>query len=79
MEFNALIDSFVEFYSSIFSYFFLRSNVFHEVIEDESPPSVTADIIEEIEEGEWNIKHEEIYFGQKIVEEPRHQICLGKF
>lgn len=58
---------------------FQKSNVFHEVIEDESPPSVTADIIEEVEEGEWNIKHEEIYFGQKIVDEPRHQISHGKW
>ena len=61
------------------SFLFFRSNVFHEVIEDESPPSVTADIIEEVEEGEWNIKHEEIYFGQKIVDEPRHQISHGKW
>ncbi len=44
------------------------------MIEDEDPPLSAEDIL-----GEWQINHEELYFGKLIVDGKRHQIFKGKW
>ena len=64
----------VHVYDLILFFYFVRNTVFHEVIEDEDPPLSAEDIL-----GEWQINHQELYFGKKIVDGKSHQIYHGKW